>query len=168
MDKHYTENVIPNISSISNLMFAVFFYESVIFGMIKRREVNTKKNCNLLKEISNSSDVIMLNTNTNIIQSSNDLEKDLPNSSTIKEETPKEEEQEQEKTVSINNDVDMEKTESNENSAKKPLNYKISSNTSSNKISNPVINNFEQKKKRSVKEKKNGKELAIFAVIMEN
>ena len=59
MEKYYTESIIPFINNSSKLHLALFFFESIIFNLIKRREAMSKKNQNLLREITDGNDIII-------------------------------------------------------------------------------------------------------------
>jgi len=59
MEKYYTESILPFINNSSKLHLALFFFESIIFNLIKRREAMSKKNQNLLREITEGNDIII-------------------------------------------------------------------------------------------------------------
>jgi len=59
MEKFYCESIIPFIKNKSQFYLALHFFESIIFNLIKRREALGKKNMNMMREITDSNDIII-------------------------------------------------------------------------------------------------------------
>lgn len=54
LEKYFTNTFVPNITTFSEIFLSLFFFEALIFSLVKRRETSIKKNIYLSKDLGAS------------------------------------------------------------------------------------------------------------------
>jgi hypothetical protein len=161
IDKYYTEIVLPSITNKEHLMFSIHFIETVIYGLVKRRENIKKANNNISNNLLKDMAIVVAENEPEFNDTGNNIEvsemipqDDQENINLIKlsVNTNKEFTDNNEKINNIN--IDADKTESikniSEHSSVKKEKCKKKTFNKIKKIKETVpISNLERKKRNA-------------------